>query len=375
MVNSLISDDGSNIIANSTFVFSNNQTERFIRGIAFGGAIRLRSNNATGDDRGIQIGTSDNNGVFTSAMSMDSNSNNFIIHSTTQSTSPTTGALVTPGGIGVGGNSYFGGEIVGGLSLNVGGQLVSKNNSDQFKLQSYTSINKFWTIGTSVGSSGANRNFTIYESDLGNAVTIIQANGNTNIGYTTDQGYKLAVNGTAGNTTGSWSVISDETLKTNIEDIHNPIDKALSIAKATKQFNYIDETKYASGRRTQYIAQLLQENGFEGHVSEHTPRDEEEGALFGWEYGDKEVVTKTYYNDVDGNPILLEDGTEVFTEEVTTERIVTKEGRKVLNVENNLAPYIFPAFAALYEKHIALEARMKLIEDKLNITTDGNTIV
>ncbi|MBI5471473.1 MAG: hypothetical protein HY961_03920 [Ignavibacteriae bacterium] len=78
--------------------------------------------------------------------------------------------------------------------LEVAGAIRSKASTDQIQFQSYDQVGKTWRIGTNLGSSGLNRNFAIWESDLGNALLIRQSDGNVGIG-TTNPGYKLEVSG------------------------------------------------------------------------------------------------------------------------------------------------------------------------------------
>ena len=67
--------------------------------------------------------------------------------------------------------------------LDVVGTIYVKKQDDQIKIQSYDQALKTWRIGTGIGLSGANRDFTIWESDLGNALTIEQSTGNVGLGY------------------------------------------------------------------------------------------------------------------------------------------------------------------------------------------------
>lgn len=148
--------------------------------------------------------------------------------------------------------------------------------------------------------------------------------------------------GTTSNLSGAWTTISDARLKKDISDISNPIEKVESIAKCVKHYNFINQDKYAKGKRTGYIAQLLAENGLEGHVTQRTPNDEEEGVMFGWTYKDEKYI-------------------EVENEEEVekTRRVVDVEGEMILGIENNFTPYLFPAFVALLE-------RVKKLEEKLS---------
>lgn len=148
--------------------------------------------------------------------------------------------------------------------------------------------------------------------------------------------------GTTSNLSGTWTTISDERLKTDISNISNPIEKVEAIARCVKHYSFINQDKYAKGARTGYIAQLLIENGFEGHVTQREPNDEEEGTLFGWTYKDEEYIE-------------IENEEEV----IKTRRVVDKKGDMVLGIENNFTPYLFSAFVVLLE-------RVKKLEEKLS---------
>lgn len=65
-----------------SITFHNDQTERFIRSNAYGGAIRLRGDSSSASDRGIQLGRVDNNLSFTSFLNINANSGNVSIGST-----------------------------------------------------------------------------------------------------------------------------------------------------------------------------------------------------------------------------------------------------------------------------------------------------
>lgn len=160
------------------------------------------------------------------------------------------------------------------------------------------------------------------------------------------------------NNTGTWSTLSDERLKENIKPISNALDKCLAIAECVRQYAFKNQIKYASGQRTGYIAQLLRDKGFEGHMTINNPVDEEEGVLLGWEYADevyKELETKfRTVTDEEGNETQ-----EEYQEKVEkTRRIVVKEGEKVLGIENNFTPYLF---AGLKE----MNDRLKVLEEKI----------
>lgn len=92
MVNSLISDDGEYLILSGNKTIKATTTSNVI---------------LSGGSNGLYI----NNKLNTANIANFGENGNIYFYSTTASTSPTTGALVTPGGIGVGGNSYFNGYI------------------------------------------------------------------------------------------------------------------------------------------------------------------------------------------------------------------------------------------------------------------------
>jgi hypothetical protein len=104
------------------------------------------------------------------------------IYSTSTSTSPTTGAFVVNGGVGVGGVANLGGSRISGdgiLSNGAGLELF------------YTASNKTSYI-QNYHRGGDNLYHPIY---IGGSYMQMDA-GNVGVGYATDQGYKLAVNGT-----------------------------------------------------------------------------------------------------------------------------------------------------------------------------------
>lgn len=71
--------------ANGDLVFNNDQTVQLLRGVANGGAIRLRSNSGAATDRDLQLGNTDNSGIFSHAMSV-TNALNVTIGTTTDNT-------------------------------------------------------------------------------------------------------------------------------------------------------------------------------------------------------------------------------------------------------------------------------------------------
>jgi hypothetical protein len=151
--------------------------------------------------------------------------------------------------------------------------------------------------------------------------------------------------------TGTITNASDERLKKNIRPVSDALAKVLKLAECVKHYEFINQDAYAAGQRTGFIAQILQDAGFEGHVTERKPRNEEEGLLFGWSYEDVTV------DDVDENDNLQYD--ENGEVKQITYRVSTR-GNMILQVEANFDAYIYPAIAEMNE-------RLKRIEEHLNI--------
>ncbi|MBV5283392.1 MAG: hypothetical protein JZU53_13260 [Paludibacter sp.] len=125
-------------------------------------------------------------GTYRSAVEID-RIGNTKLNSTTQSLSPSTGALVLNGGIGINGR----------LSLPSGSGWVGMLSFDH---NASNGSSRKWFIHTDYQSYG---DFAITTQSTQSANTVpdigrfyISPNGNTGIGYISDQGYKLAVNGT-----------------------------------------------------------------------------------------------------------------------------------------------------------------------------------
>lgn len=240
-VNSLISDDG-NINVNSELKIIQNYALRLGYNQA-GGATLLYNPNGNLD-------ITPRNGYNT-----DFRGGNVIIQSTTASTSPTTGALVVNGGIGVGGSVYSGSEFA--IYTNAKRASISADAANLY-------INSLTSNPIKIQIDGSDK---IY----------ISTNGNVGIGHTSDQGYKLAVNGSGyfnGNVTASNFILSsDRTLKTNIQPITKDYSKLNLVS-----FNFkdnLDELRFGT------IAQDLLSNGFSEFVT-----------------GDKEGEYKVKYIDL-----------------------------------------------------------------------------
>ena len=152
--------------------------------------------------------------------------------------------------------------------------------------------------------------------------------------------------------TGAITNASDERLKKDIRPVSDALAKVLKLAECVKHYEFINQNSYASGQRTGFIAQLLQAQGFEGHVSEREPRNEEEGVLFGWEYS--HITYEEQQPDSDGNITEQSEWVE------RTQTLIDKRGSMILQVESNFDAYIYPAIAEMNE-------RLKKIEEHLNI--------
>lgn len=289
-------------------------------------------------------------------------------------------------------------------------------------LQSYIGINSIgntdFRINNNVGD--------VVIAPLGTESARFDSSGRTIFGGGTDNGTDLIqVYGTSANNTGVWATLSDERMKENIKDITSPIQKVIAIARCVKQYNFKEGVNNLEGMRTQFIAQALIEEGFEGHTTELNPTNEIQGGILGWEYGDEsyteevektetmEVLERFIEKDVNGTSIISEKIVEkeipvtekktveniqpeyitktVVTkdengENITTEvkeptgryvivnvekdfpvmetvtksrRVVIKEGDKMLQVEQNLTPYLFPAIA---EQQLIIESQQAEIE-------------
>lgn len=185
----------------------------------------------------------------------------------------------------------------------------------------------------------------------GSWVTAMQIakSGNVLIGGTDDSlSQKLRVFGNSGNTTGVWVNNSDERIKKNIRPIDSPLEKVLALADTMRHYEFIDEIGLP-GQRTGYIAQLVEQAGFPGHITEGNPPNEEVGKVLGWEYGDVEESYEETETDEDGN--------ETIVTKTRTVHMVTKEGPKVKNVENNFTPYLYGAIKELYNRIVVLEGK------------------
>lgn len=268
MVNSLISDDGSRISIEYANSSTTTPTLNLSQGYVGGGSTTYAILAGAGDaSHTITLRGKPTSGVTTSfatnasdTMSFSEYGGNFIFYkknglltrqfeiktdgsieipSTTQSTSPTTGALVVGGGIGVGGAVF----------------------SNEFSL--YTNVKRasIYSDNASLYINSLTSNTIRIQID-GNDKIFIPADGNVGVGYSSDQGYKLAVNGTGyfnGNVTASNFILSsDRTLKTNVQPIIKDYSKLNLVS-----FNFkdnLDELRFGT------IAQDLLSNGFNEFV-------------------------------------------------------------------------------------------------------------
>ncbi len=145
--------------------------------------------------------------------------------------------------------------------------------------------------------------------------------------------YPLHVVGECRNTSGTWVAISDGRLKTNISPVNEALTKVLKLSKCINHYEFINEN--VKGTRTGFIAQKLIDEGFEGHTKEEIPSNEKDGELIGWKYETKD-----------------------------NERVVKKEGDKLLAFENNFDVYLYPAIAELVEIIESQNLRIEALEGK-----------
>ena len=247
------------------------------------------------------------------------------------------------------GNSSFNQIIISG-NIRIGGAVLN-----HVRASTEAVVYKFQNNNTGSASTDG---LTIGISSTGIAQIIQKENLNIEFYTNNLKAGDISNTGVWANNTGTWSTLSDERLKENIKPVSNALEKCLTIAECVRQYTFKSQIKYASGQRTGYIAQLLRDKGFEGHVTINNPVDEEEGILLGWEYADeiyKELESKfRIVTDEEGNETQ-----EEYQEEVEkTRRIVTKEGEKILGIENNFVPYLF---AGLKE----MNDRLKVLEEKI----------
>lgn len=236
MVNSLINDDGSD-------------NAYYYIGTANQGGINLKRSGGSvygkfgieqfGVNNDTYIGSFSNNGFGLYSAGTKRlyirYTGEVDILSTTASTSPATGALVVGGGIGV-------------AHINIG-------DADGLRFRSTDSYISGYATGTStrLGYVQFRQNaLKIVSESTSNLINLNESAGNVNIGYTTDQGYRLAVNGTGffnGVVTGTTFQNSDRRLKSEIKSVVGNYEIE------TMQFEYKDNigvTRYG------YIAQDIQ---------------------------------------------------------------------------------------------------------------------
>lgn len=160
------------------------------------------------------------------------------IVTTTPSTSPTNGALVVNGGIGAA-SSTFGDNIP---PIKWGSTLETYGMLDWFSA-GFAAMFGVSGRGLTLGANGQVHMLDIYN------------NGNTSIGYTVDQGYKLAVNGNGyfnGNVTASGEITayssSDIRLKENIQPLNNSLELINKLNPVT--YNWNDKAKELNPNKT-----------------------------------------------------------------------------------------------------------------------------
>jgi hypothetical protein len=213
------------------------------------------------------------------------------------------------------------GEFISNSQIQIGGTSALNNASLRF----FRDISVQWSNG----------NFYTDTKDLGyrrSAAGVLEIyNGVTN-GELRDLSLRNITH------TGTITNASDARLKKNIRPVSDALAKVLQLAECVKHYEFKNQNSYAKGLRTGKIAQLLIENGFEGHVKEREPLNEEEGILFGWEY------SHVSYEDEEGNEINY--------------TLIDKRGDMVLTIEDNFESYIFPAIAKLDERLSAIEKHL-----------------
>lgn len=250
------------------------------------------------------------------------------------------------------------------------GRIKITGNFGDFEVQQLDTKFRFRTNGTGImfGRTGEYATTRVQQHEV-TAVPNVHKITNSTTGATINDGFDIGITGTGvaqikqlenlnlefytnsvkvgdvsntgvwANNSGTWSTLSDERLKENINPVTDSLEKCLLLAKCVRHYNFKNQVKYATGKRTGYIAQLLRDNGFEGHVTYNKPVDEEEGVLLGWEYTDE---------------IYIEEEVE------KTRRVVVKEGEMILGIENNFVPYVFGAIEQLNN-------RLKALEEKLGV--------
>lgn len=203
-VNSLISDDGTNVR-----ILGGTQIDANQIGIPYNNTFYINSYNSGNGN--VSIGKQ-SGGVIT-------------IPSTTPSTLPTNGALVVGGGVGAA-SSTFGDNA--NPPIKWGSTLENYGMLDWFST-GFAAMFGVSGKGLTLGANGQVHMLDIYN------------NGNTSIGYTADQGYKLAVNGTGyfnGNITASGEITayssSDIRLKQNIQ----PLNQSLELINKLNPVSY-----------------------------------------------------------------------------------------------------------------------------------------
>jgi hypothetical protein len=260
-----------------------------------------------------------------------------------------------------------GGQTI--INASLAGAVEIKNNDSGLATfgGSAISLLKPVTIGDGTGT-GTSTGLLISQAISGNGVGL-DILGNVGggafplkVGFQGSSGAFMQINdsGVCFNIAGTWTAISDKRMKENFRDVNDPIGKAIDLADCVKQYNFKEGVNTLTGLRTQYIAQDLISKGFAGHVTETDPQNEFQGNLLGWKYADEETTIEVPEElDEEGN-ILTEASTETITK-----RVVTQTGEALLQVENNFAPYAFPAIKALKELNDKLEVRLTELETKL----------
>ena len=161
------------------------------------------------------------------------------------------------GGVGVNTTPVGGFHVLSSVAFNTG--IFESTNGTGTWLNLRNSTNGHWGLiaSGSANSEGAGQ-LLIRDNAAGLVRMTIKTNGNVGIG-TTNPGFMLEVNGTAGKPGGgSWTSTSDARLKKNIRPLAGALRKLLALRGVT--FEYIDPAKIheLSGERMGVIAQEVE---------------------------------------------------------------------------------------------------------------------
>ncbi len=170
-------------------------------------------------------------------------------------------------------NPLYGNVGVGTTQPNVPFHVVSHNSLPNVRFSagpesiygSFLSLDataqpggKDWWMFSTGGQAGEGQGLFVLKNQSANQIAMtVSPNGNFGLGATNLSSFRLIVNGTAANSTGSWSIFSDARLKQNITALTpGTLDKVLSLHGA--EFEYTPEAvrdrHVAPGRTVGFIA-------------------------------------------------------------------------------------------------------------------------